>query len=126
MKVKSQKSLTGDLNCAGDAAYIASKWNLWASCSFSSLSSRRSLRWSPRMISIMIKQMPSSANTLLRMILLGVTKSWIFHIDGWSSGAGITKICELGIVCGHLRLFFDNPISMKSTKFGVLPRPKIV
>lgn len=78
------------------------------------------------MINMMTKQMPSSANTLLRMILLGVTNNWIFQIDGCSSGAGMTKICEFGIVCGHFRLFFDNPISIKSTKFGVLPRPKIV
>lgn len=75
MKVKSQKSLTGELNCAGDVAYIASKWNLWASCCFSSLSSRRSLRWRPRMINMMMRQIPSSAKTLLRMILLGVTNS---------------------------------------------------
>lgn len=78
------------------------------------------------MINMMTKQMPSSANTLLRMILLGVTNSWIFQFDGCSRGAGMTKICEFGIVCGHFRLFCDNPISIKSTKFGVLPRPKIV
>lgn len=37
----------------------------------------------------------------------------------------MTNICELGMVCGHLRLFFASPISIKSTKLGVRPRPTI-
>lgn len=81
--------------------HIASKWNLWASCNFSILSSLRSFQYRTPIITVISPQVAVSAAALRTINLLGVTKSCTFHLEGSSIGFGMTTICEFGMICGH-------------------------
>ena len=78
--------------------HMASKWNLWASWSFSRKSAFLSRQWRKTMIKTMSPQVPTKANPVSVILWLGVMKSLASHRSGSLGGLGITYIWELGII----------------------------
>ena len=112
--------------------YIASKWNRWDSCCFSTLSSRRSSSCSTPTTTAHTRHVPSKQKPVMYTSLLGVRYSFNVQSSGFSGGWGTTMSCELGMICVQLRLRFfwlsgvGIPTVISSTKFGVCPKPNSV